>query len=262
MEVNIENMRTSIELLDNFFANKNTDNLANVKYPRHIIYKSNEWLIYIFYSCLLDYGMRSKIYHTNLIQTYNLHPNIFNPHYVVLNYSNNQDELLTIIRENIHPRYPNIALKKWLNLSTFLSEFPNILDIIEKMKSFEELNAFIKNINGYGQKTGGLLLRLIMDAHICEFNDLKTIPLDRHDIEISYLNGIINKTKLTEKEICLLSKNYIDESKSFNVSASQIDKYLWEIGNRFCNKRDCLNCPLSKNCKKKVRDEDFEKRDV
>ncbi len=37
----------------------------------------------MFYSCLLDYGMRSKIYHKNLVDTYEKYPNIFDPNYAI-----------------------------------------------------------------------------------------------------------------------------------------------------------------------------------
>ena len=32
------------------------------------------------------------------------------------------------------------------------------------------------------------------------------------------------------------------------VDASTIDKYLWGVGNSFCNKRKCSECPLKEIC--------------
>lgn len=250
-KINDLNISKCFLLLKDFFNNE--ENLASVAYPKSILFGGEEWFYYIFYSCLLDYGMRSKVYHQNLILTYELFPNIFHPKYVVDNYINNTEELLTILKENVHPRYPNVSLKKWIELSLELSKYNNLKDKILSFESFNELTIFIRNIKGYGQKTGGLLLRLIYDSKVCGFSDdLGAIPLDRHDIEICYLNGIINKSKLSEKEISLLSTSLIECGKKLGLSPSIVDKYLWEAGNRFCNKKSCLNCPLNRTCKTKI----------
>ena len=128
-------------LLKAYFETQNK-NLAVVEFPSSITYGSLEWLIYVFYSCLLDYGMRSKIYHQNLINTYFKHPEIFNPKYVINN-QNNEQLLLDTIKNNIHPRYPNIALKKWISVSNELAKYDNLLEIIKSYKYFNELSIFI-----------------------------------------------------------------------------------------------------------------------
>lgn len=105
----------------------------------------------MFYSCLLDYGMHSKIYHKNLIETYIKYPNIFQPSYVN---GISEVQLRDIIVNNIHPRYPNVAIKKWIVLSNELNKYDSILEHLKTISSFDKLNKFIKNIKGYGQKTG------------------------------------------------------------------------------------------------------------
>lgn len=238
MTVNRKRIEGLIKKLHEYYSDKDSATLANVDFPEYLEYKSNEWLIYIFYSCLLDYGMRSQIYHNNLINTYNTYPQIFNPKYVIENFITNKEELLSIMKNNIHPRYPNVAVNKWLNLSTELSQYDNLLNKIKDLNNFNELNLFIRNINGYGQKTGGLLLRLIYESNVCNFNDkLGYIPLDRHDIEISYLNDIIDSRNLNENQIEELSSLYIKSGNKLGIDANLIDKYLWSIGNDFCNKK-------------------------
>ncbi len=241
------------KMKDYFADNKQS---ANVEIPIDIAPESNEYIIYLFYSCLLDYGMRSKIYHTNLIDTYKKDKNIFNPKYVVENYIGKEEKLLDIIKGNIHPRYPNIACKKWIELSKFLdTNYPQnkLKEKIVSFQSYKELYCFITSIKGYGQKTGGLLLRLIFESGICKFqNDIKDIPIDRHDVEISYLNGIINKEKLNNNELKELGRVWIEAAITNHVSACDIDKYLWSIGNQLCAKKDCLICPLTDYCKRKI----------
>lgn len=241
-----------VKCIHDYYSSQDLNTLATVDFPEEIKYKSNEWLIYIFYSCLLDYGMRSQNYHNNLINTYHIYPQIFNPNYVIKNFTTNKEELLNIMKNSIHPRYPNVAVDKWINLSMELSMYDDLIDTIKKFNSFDELNMFVRSIKGYGQKTGGLLLRLIYESKICEFESLGYIPLDRHDIEISYLNNIIDSQKLNNNQIEQLSNAYIESGKRFGIDANLIDKYLWNIGNEFCNKKNCTNCPLSNNCKTKI----------
>lgn len=156
------------------------------------------------------------------------------------------------MKKSIHPRYPNVAIDKWLNLSKELAKYNNLIDKIKEFNNFNELNIFIRNIKGYGQKTGGLLLSLIYEAKVCNFSDkLGYIPLDRHDIDISYLNNIIDSKKLNNKEIEELSTLYIKSGEKQGIDANLIDKYLWNIGNDFCNKKNCINCPLYGDCKTK-----------
>lgn len=241
--INTKRCTDVVKRLDEYF--KNDREIANIDYPSNIKYGTNMYLLYMFYSCLLDYGMRSIIYHKNLVNTYNNYPNIFNPNIVI---NMDYDSLKDIIINNVHPRYPNVAVDKWINLSNVLANYDNIYDYLSNIKSFDKLNSFIKSIKGYGQKTGGLLIRIICDAHICKFSEVACIPIDRHDIEISYLTGVINSKKVNSKDIENISNTYVSASKKLGISPSDIDKYLWEIGNSFCNKRDCINCPLNVYC--------------
>lgn len=251
---NLEKATLCAEKMKQFFNSMNEAD--NVEIPRNIEIGSNEHIIYIFYSCLLDYGMRSKLYHSNLINTYKKYKYIFNPCYVVKNYKGNEEKLLTIIKDNIHPRYPNVALRKWIELSEFLdTNYSNdkLKQKIISLQSYKELYNFITNIKGYGQKTGGLLLRLIFESGICCFNDeIQDIPIDRHDIEISYLNGIIDKQNLSNEELKMLGSLWINAAKENNISACNIDKYLWSIGNNLCTKKRCLCCPIRSECKTKL----------
>ena len=245
-------MRLCLSVLKDYFSSAHVDTLAVVATPKSLSVGSDDWCYYLFYSCLLDYGMKSSKYHENLINTFEKFPEIFNPTYVIIHFLKQPDNLLSIMKENIHPRYPNVALRKWLNLSKELSCYSSIMEKIRSFGSVKELEDFIRRIQGYGQKTGGLLVRLLIDSFVCNFSDkLSFIPLDRHDLEISYLNGIIPTTNLTSKQIDLLSSCFIEVGREQEVEPSVVDKYLWEIGNTFCSKSRCSLCPLQKNCKTK-----------
>lgn len=183
-----------------------------------------------------------------------MYPDIFNPKYVCNNYLSKKEELDNIIRNNIHPRYPNIALNKWLYLSEYLNKENDLLLKLKSMNNYNELYTFITSIKGYGQKTGGLLIRLIIELGISNI-EIKNIPIDRHDIEISYLNGIIDNNKLSNEEITKLGTIWVESSIKYGVNPIDIDKYLWTIGSRLCAKKMCDMCPLKINCQTKLKEE-------
>lgn len=95
-------------------------------------------IFYILFLLIKLYGMRSKIYHKNIINTYSKYPEIFNPNFIVSE-EISEEGLYDIIRESIHPRYPNIALKKWITLSKELSKYDNLLDELKKFSSSYEI---------------------------------------------------------------------------------------------------------------------------
>lgn len=97
-------------------------------------------------------------------------------------------------------------------------------------------------------------MRLICEANIFTFPDkISSIPLDRHDLEISYLTGIINTKNLTLEQIKELSDFYIKYSNKLSIDPIKVDKYLWELGSKFCNKRACQDCPLHSDCSTKIK---------
>ena len=114
-----------VQKMHEYYSNKDSSTLATVDFPNEIEYKSNEWLIYIFYSCLLDYGMRSQNYHNNLINTYHIYPQMFDPKYVIANFTTNKDELLSIMKNNIHPRNHKIYICKFNTLYFDYENFTN-----------------------------------------------------------------------------------------------------------------------------------------
>ncbi len=240
-----------LKLKDYFKDMESTSSVIPI--PKEIILHNDEWLYFIMYSCLLNYGVKSKIYNENILNTYRDYEWMFNPKEVI---NHSEEDILKIVRESIHHRYPNIATKKWRNLSYALCKIENIFNVITEFNSYIELYEFIASLGGYGQKTGGLLLRIIYEAGICKYEDsLPIIPLDRHDIEISYLCGITDKKKLSNKEIYELSRMWIETALKYEVSANLIDQYLWHVGAELCNKKKCLECPLYSECKNKLNED-------
>lgn len=248
MNIDYNRCKLVVKKINEHFYNK--EDVAKIECPDTIKYNSNEYFVYMFYACLLNYGVRSKIYNKNINNTYLKYPYIFIPDYVV---NMPEEELNKIIVNSIRFRYPNVATKKWIALSEELLKYDNMLEYLKRIKSFDELNTFIKGFKGYGQKTGGLLVRIICDSKICNFKeDVKSIPIDRHDIEISYMTNIIDSKNISGKDIAKLSDAYVAVCQELELSPSDIDRFLWETGNTYCNKKSCNECPINEICIKKI----------
>ncbi len=201
--INYVKCKEIVKTLNEYY--KEETNLANIEFPKNIKTNSHEYYLYIFYSCLLNYGMRSKTYNQNLNNAYEKEPKLFCPSYIN---SLKESELKKLIINNIHSRCPSVATKKWMELSKQLIQYQDLPNYLKNIKSINELNKIKIKIKGYGQKTGNLLIRMIKDTNICDFKEnIEAIPIDRHDIEISYLTGVIDKSKLTDKEIDSLCKS-------------------------------------------------------
>ena len=81
MNIDYEKCSNVINSLYDYFTS--VGKLTNIEYPKEIEYASNNYFLYMFYSCLLDYGMKSKLYHNNLSNTYSKYPDIFIPSRVI-----------------------------------------------------------------------------------------------------------------------------------------------------------------------------------
>lgn len=240
---NLDKAVSAVRILNNYF--KSNESIAIVPYPDIVEYGSQEYFVYIFYSCLLDYGMKSNLYHKNLINTYLEYPIIFNPEYIL----SHEHLLDDILRNSVHVRYRSVSKTKWLKLSEFLSHESNLKEKLYSFNTYEELCNYIDSTKSYGQKTGGLLKRLITDL-IGKYQVLD-IPIDRHDIEISYLIDVVSEYDLSSSQIKCVSDLWVEASFKEHVNPSLVDQYLWSVGVNFCTKKDCKNCPLNIICKYK-----------
>ena len=130
---------------------------------------------------------------------------------------------------------------------------------------YADFQSAISQIKGLGQKTGGLLLRLLIDEKLIEpIDGITDIPIDRHDIDLCVWLGIISgitieEVKKNKKVIKLLSSIWVAAAKDLNISPSLADQYMWIIGSRYCSKKQCHICPLVNNCINggKVHEEDL-----
>ena len=259
IKTNLINAEIGLRAMHAFFANKNIQEQAQVVIPNSIELRSVEHYRYLFYSCLLNYGMKSTTLHENLRHLYEQYSHLFSPNYIVELYSNSYTELAAILRSYIHVRYPNECAKRWIDLSTLLHTqyHDNPKEMFIDKSTYYEFKKSISQIKGLGQKTGGLLLRMLIDNDMLKSSDgIAEIPIDRHDVDLCiWLDVISNCTadeiKKSKKIIKQLSDIWVQAANNLSISPSLADQYLWVIGSDFCTSRNCVHCPIPHLCNRK-----------
>ncbi len=245
-----------LKILNNFF-DKNQVIDASITVPNNIKLNSPEHYRFLFYSCLVNLGTKSQILHKNLVNLFAEMPEFFDAEQVCKKY-NDLEKIRLILKDKLHVRYPKISANNWLNLSKVIYESynNNPKNMFIGLKSYCEYENKIFKIKGFGQKTGGLLLRALIEQDLAEINDtIKSIPIDIHDSRISINTKVISNISLEELRnnktaINDLSKVWVEAAEELNISPTVADQYLWLLGNKYCAKNNCENCPLKQNCEK------------
>lgn len=249
----------SLKKMHEYFSKQDIGTTATVLLPKTIVKGSEIHYRYLFYSCMMNYGMKSSILHEGLKQLYEKMPLLFSPQYVCENYIGNYAELASILRLCVHVRYPNQCAKNWVGLSNVLYMDYNSdpKQLFVDGSTYYDYRAAILNLKGFGQKTGGLLLRILIDDGLLKPVDgIAEIPIDRHDIDLCvWLKIILNITsdeiRKNKKLIKLLSDTWVYAANELSISPSIADQYMWIIGSQLCTKKQCEVCPLCNDCIKR-----------
>ena len=251
--------KESLKLMDAYFANKNIKNQAQVILPDGVEKYGQQHYCYLFLSCLLNHGMKSSTLHENLQSLYQNKIEVFSPEYVFTSYKDNYSDLADLLRTYIHVRYPNESAKRWIALceNLHINYHDNPKEKFLGKTKYDELKKVICSINGMGQKTGGLLLRILIDnGMVISTDGIREIPIDRHDIDLCVWLGVIknitsDEIKKDKKIISKLSEVWVQASDDLAISPSVTDQYLWIIGSQLCTNKYCDGCPICAMCFKK-----------
>lgn len=257
--INIKRAELSLKKMHQYFSEKNISERAQVKLPKSIEKFSPQHYCYLFFNCLANYGMKSSLLHDNLCTLYEHNPELFAPDYIVLTYSNRLLDLAEILKSAVRVRYPNECAKRWFSLSELLYFHynNNPQEMFIDKNRYEEFKCVISQIKGFGQKTGGLLLRMLIDnGMLSPVDGISEIPIDRHDIDLCvWLEVVSNITtdeiRKSKKVISELSSTWVEASNNLAISPSITDQYLWIIGSEYCVTKSCDLCPLKEMCNNK-----------
>ena len=256
----IDRAREVVKVLHSYFRDAQTVKKATIELPNDIEYGSKEHYLYIFYGCLLDYGVKSYYYHQRLKRAYSEFRELFSPDYILENFKNDIEILSKVLSRYLKVRFPIEAAKRWYSLSEVLclKYKCDPRNLIKKATTLNELRNLIIEIRGFGQKTGGLLIRILHENGLLNnINEsyIPFIPIDRHDIKISMRLGVIRNIKenfssgrVSNRLPTELSKIWVKASILEGVDPAETDRNLWLLGSRLCASNKCYLCPVEGLC--------------
>lgn len=236
-----------------------TGDLVENQIPEGVDFLSREHALFLFYTVVNDYSMKSSRLYTQAKALFSERCELFDPFYIVSEFSGPGDELIEATGRQLGTRYPKETAKRWyLNSVKLIAEFDG--DPRKLYQSSSEAPKLMKNITafrGYGPKIGGILLRAIIGLGFAKATGLEEVlvPVDIHDSRISFLTGILRVEDESKDEkvnyyayACKVQKIFLDTCNSLGIEWLDMDRALWLIGSRGCVNKRCVACPLNDIC--------------
>ncbi len=272
-EYDIDRARETARALHSYFRDAQTVRKATIELPEDIEYESRDHYLYVFYGCLLDYGVRSYHYHQRLRLAYSEFRELFNPDYILENFENDIEGLSRILSRYLRVRFPTEAAKRWFSLSEVLCRKYDCdpRNLIKEATTLYELRNLVTEIRGFGQKTGGLLIRILYENGLLGNmnNDcMPFIPIDRHDVKVSMRLGIIrgleedsSSDRVSNRLPAELSKIWVEASVLESIDPAETDRNLWLLGSGLCASNKCYLCPVKGLCSQNSSRDDTNEAD-
>ncbi|MEQ8221692.1 MAG: hypothetical protein ABRQ37_05280 [Candidatus Eremiobacterota bacterium] len=240
---------------------REVENLIENQLPDGVKRLSKEHALFLFYVIPNDYNMRSELLYERAKKLFKFNSPLFESAYILKHYKNEEDpDLITATAKYLGTRYPKETAKRWyINSEKLLKCFDgDPRNLFRSSSNATLLLNKIKTFRGYGDKTGGLLLRAVINLKFSEVTELYEVPqpVDIHDSRIAFYTRIIMvDANHKEDEI-----NYYDyrknvaeillkTCKTLKVQWLDVDQALWLIGSRGCVKKRCSLCPLLDVCR-------------
>lgn len=186
---------------------------------------------FLFWVIQMDYSTKSSALYENTNKFWNENPKWITTKYID---SLAPDELLTIIKNKLHPRYSNeIAVRFKINALQLDKEYDSLaINIVKKSTSAIDLYNRIRSFRGFGPKLGSFLTRTYIDVLKLDYADIANVlpPVDIHDVRLSFEWGLVSDKDMTQKRIESVQHLWSDACKQAGVSWITFDKALWLIG--------------------------------
>lgn len=186
---------------------------------------------YIFYVLQLDYAMKSQILYQGAIKLYKTIPDFFTPKSIS---KLSKEDLTKYLKEYIHPRYINEAVKRYLlNTEQILKSCNgDPRKIFDDTTFCYDVLKRLKDFRGFGPKIGTFFVRTMINTFNYDFKDIDTIlpPVDIHDVRIGFLLGYTKTDKMTQSNINFVKNLWRDACVNSENSWLIFDKALWLLG--------------------------------
>jgi endonuclease III len=186
---------------------------------------------FLFWVIQMDYSTKSSVLYKHANNLWSRIPEWVTTDYIL---SLSKKDLTSMIREELHPRYPNeIFLRFRTNAKKLKDKYSSqSMNIIDASNSASELLQKIRSFRGFGPKLGNFLTRTYLDMFNLEYEDIDCImpPVDIHDVRLTYEWGLVASMEMTTTNINRVKKIWSQACLEANLSWIQFDKALWLIG--------------------------------
>lgn len=236
------------------------DDLLEYQVPQGVTPSDKFHARFYFFLIFNDHGTKSRTLYEKFKNLYTINPSIFNP-IEVINNQETWEELKLNGLNSLGLRYPTNAAKAWFENSRILVEKykgePE--NLFKSTGNAVELFYKIKSFKGYGPKTTGLLLRVVIgmgfNRNLSNISNVP-LPVDIHDSRIAFICGIYRPETANDvfdiysnpKHIKEVSRAWQTSAERLKIDWEELDRALWLLGSRGCAKKLCLECPIVSYC--------------
>lgn len=186
---------------------------------------------FIFYITGLDYATKSQPLYERANKLFTKDKKLFDPKHIA---KLSDEDIYTYIINFLKPRYPNEAVKRFgINSKLLIDKYKsNPKNIFTSSQTAKEAIEKVRDFRGYGPKIGNFFARTIINYFSITYSDIDDIliPVDRHDVKISYLMGFIDNPKMSKKNIDKVKNIFNLACKETKTSWLIFDKALWIMG--------------------------------
>ncbi len=255
LKFNLSRSKKVINELMSSFYNKTgifTENIItpDQNIPSSIKTGSEEHFKFLFYMNSINYGTKMSSLIERGIAMYNENPKLFDAEQII---KYEEETLSSDLRKYLKPRFPNQAIKRWLNNSQLLvNNYQSNVKNVFKGDVKNILNN-LSDFYGFGPKISNLLVFFMIEQKLISPKSLDGLmmPIDSHDVNISLWTKIALETNSREDKYFYasqLQKFYTDYCKDNDINILDLDRAMWITGSYGCSKKLCSSCKINSSC--------------
>ena len=209
--------------------------------PKAVLDDKESLLRYLFFSTVLNWGVRSSTLLRKYYELYKVYGNkIIDPCYLA-----NRKSFVRKLIYNLGLPHKDKRIEQYLSAAVYICEKYNgkLLNMLENVNSYIELYNSLKLMNrSFIKKTLDLFIRLLIDYNYVPHQWSKDllIPIDRNDLKLLRCFKIVNKGSYNHRLIYTIQKHIQSICNELGINPSIIDKTLWVLGSKLC--KDCTEC--------------------
>jgi hypothetical protein len=250
----VRRLLTAFELREGVFSD--TKELLENQIPLGVEPHSRQHANFLFYLICQDHGVKSALLYERAKSLYQSHPEAYSPPDIASSYQRDDDPGLIDILETLGVRYPRNGAKAWFANSRRLAiDYDGDARNLFAGESAREIMARIREMYGFGPKTGGLLFRVFVGLGFASPHQIEDInfPTDIHDTRIAALTGAADiPVDITESNympyVKLAESTWRLACRHEHVNWLQVDRALWILGSKGCASSRHHDCPLRDQC--------------